>query len=327
VKSGQKPLILVIDDNEDIIEILMRYLTVKGLKVVTALNGADGLRLAAECNPDLVLCDISLPDIDGFEIVAELRRRQIATRVIAHTGWATSLQDTVRLVKAGACDVIHKPALPDFVLNRINRALVLENTVNLNQAPLVESLVVQTNDLMAENSRLHNERAQLKRRLQGKNGGRVFIGHGRSNAWRELKDFLAERLDLEWDEFNRESVAGIPTVQRLNQMLDEASFALLVLTAEDEHAGGSVHARENVVHELGLFQGRLGFARSIVLLEEGCAEFSNIHGLTQIRFPSLRISAVFDEVRRVLERERILMPAGQAAPQQVGRKKRRASRD
>lgn len=88
-------------------------------------------------------------------------------------------------------------------------------------------------------------------------------------------------------------------------MLDAACFAFLILTGEDQHGDGEVHARENVIHETGLFQGRLGFERAIVLLEEGCKEFSNIHGLTQIRFPKGHISACFEEIRRVLEREQI----------------------
>jgi len=51
-------------------------------------------------------------------------------------------------------------------------------------------------------------------------------------------------------------------------MLDAAAFAFLILTAEDEQADGRLYARMNVVHEAGLFQGRLGFARAIVLLED-----------------------------------------------------------
>src|SRR5450756_844121 len=54
------------------------------------------------------------------------------------------------------------------------------------------------------------------------------------------------------------------------------------------------------------FKGRLGFARAIILLEEGCDEFSNIQGLGHGRFPQGRISAAFEEVRRVLEREGFL---------------------
>ncbi len=76
----------------------------------------------------------------------------------------------------------------------------------------------------------------------------------------------------------------------------------------DEQADGKIHARMNVVHEAGLFQARPGFTRAIVLLEEGCEEFSNIHGLGQIRFPKGNIKAAFDEVRQVLEREGLAEP-------------------
>lgn len=140
----------------------------------------------------------------------------------------------------------------------------------------------------------------------GNEGSRVFIGHGRSPLWRELKDFLQDRLCLPWDEFNREAVAGITTFERISGMLDSASFAFLIMTGEDQHSDASTHARQNVVHEVGLFQGRLGPKKAIILLEEGCAEFSNIVGLSQIRFPIGRISAVFEEIRRVLEREGII---------------------
>ncbi len=134
-------------------------------------------------------------------------------------------------------------------------------------------------------------------------GTTVFIGHGGSLLWRELKDFISDRLGLPWEEFNRVSVAGVTNITRLSEMLDATGIAFVVLTAEDEHATGEVVARQNVVHEAGLFQGRLGFKRAIVLLEEGCAEFSNIEGLVHIHFPKGNVGAAFEEVRRVLERE------------------------
>ena len=78
------------------------------------------------------------------------------------------------------------------------------------------------------------------------------------------------------------------------------------MTAEDELADGSMQARMNVIHEVGLFQGRLGFTKAIVLLEDTCAEFSNIQGLGQIRFPKGNIKSIFEEVRQVLEREGLI---------------------
>lgn len=143
-----------------------------------------------------------------------------------------------------------------------------------------------------------------KHRVQSERiGTNVFIGHGRSPVWKDLKDFIQDRMHLPWDEFNRVPVAGITNIARLSQMLDEAAIAFLIMTAEDEQADGKQHARQNVIHEAGLFQGRLGFERAIILLEEGCEEFSNVHGLGQIRFPKGNISAVFEDIRRVLERE------------------------
>ena len=136
--------------------------------------------------------------------------------------------------------------------------------------------------------------------------GNVFIGHGRTDTWRELKDFIESRLGLSTDEFNRVPVAGVPNTERLVQMLSTAAMAFLVMTGEDEQHDGLSHARLNVVHEAGLFQGRLGFARAIVLLEDGCEEFSNIAGLGQLRFSKGDIRAVFEDVREVLEREGLL---------------------
>lgn len=134
-------------------------------------------------------------------------------------------------------------------------------------------------------------------------GSRVFIGHGGSPQWRELKDYIQDQLGVPVDEFNRVPTAGFATIARLSEMLDSAAMAFLVMTAEDETPSGGFRARQNVIHEVGLFQGRLGFDKAIVMVEEGCDDFSNIHGLTQIRYPKGAISAKFHEIHAVLERE------------------------
>ncbi len=147
---------------------------------------------------------------------------------------------------------------------------------------------------------LRLEAAQQTHRSDGTN---IFIGHGRSLVWHQLKAFLSDRLGFSCDEFNAQAVAGIPTTARLQELLDDAWFAFLVMTAEDLHADNTSHARENVIHEAGLFQGRLGFERAIILLEKDCSLFSNIHGLTHIEFPKGNIEPAFERIRQVLERE------------------------
>jgi predicted nucleotide-binding protein len=137
-------------------------------------------------------------------------------------------------------------------------------------------------------------------------GSTIFIGHGHAAAWRELKDFLRDRLEVPVSEYNTVSAAGVATAERLKELLDNAKFAFLIMTGEDEQADGAVRARQNVIQEIGLFQGRLGFGKAIILLEEGCAEFSNMAGLGVIPFPRGQLAAGFEEIRRVLEREGII---------------------
>lgn len=132
---------------------------------------------------------------------------------------------------------------------------------------------------------------------------KIFIGHGRSPAWRELKEHLTDKHRYEVIAYEVGARAGHTVRDILEDMLIKSSIAFLVLTGEDRDDDGSLHARENVIHETGLFQGRLGFSRGIVLLEEGTVEFSNIHGIEQLRFSRGNIKEVFGDVVAVIKRE------------------------
>lgn len=137
-------------------------------------------------------------------------------------------------------------------------------------------------------------------------GSKVFIGHGgASSEYLKLGIWLGDQ-GLEWEVFDRKPTAGMSTKERLIEMLDNAQIAFLLMTPEDEDAEGKTVARANVIHEVGLFQGRLGWMKAIVLLEEGCEEFSNIEGVGQIRYPKGNVNAAFDEIRQVLRREGVL---------------------
>jgi hypothetical protein len=130
----------------------------------------------------------------------------------------------------------------------------------------------------------------------------VFIGYGgRSRAWRDLQDFLT-RLGVAVETFQSETRVGQTITDVLEGMLDRANFAFLVHTAEDDMGDGRMRARENIVHETGLFQGRLGLDRAIIVREEGTEQFSNVHGLQEIRFPSGQIHVAFGEVIEVLRK-------------------------
>jgi Predicted nucleotide-binding protein containing TIR-like domain len=253
-----------------------------------------------------------------------MKRVRVSLRIIEETGKMEAHRRLLELAARGQLpECIDEQSTPEFNIYRELIEAKYLKAINVSSHPPAGGRAY-LNPRITMRGREHLNRLMSSAITEGGNtrhlelrettmaesvamhGRRVFIGHGRSPLWRELKDFIAERLRLPWEEFNREPAAGVSTVERLQQMLDASGFALLVMTAEDEHTDQTRHARENVIHEVGLFQGKLSFRKAIVLVEEGCVEFSNIIGLNQIRFPRGRITACFEDVRGVLEREGII---------------------
>ena len=131
----------------------------------------------------------------------------------------------------------------------------------------------------------------------------IFIGHGRSLQWRELKDHLQEKHEYRVVAYETGARAGHTVLDNLEDMLKESSFALLVMTAEDETSDGLKRARQNVVHEAGLFQGRLGFRRALMLIEKDLDLFSNVDGIEYLEYSKGNIKETFGDVLATLKRE------------------------
>lgn len=131
----------------------------------------------------------------------------------------------------------------------------------------------------------------------------VFIGHGRDGAWMQLRDHLRDKHHYHVECYEAGARAGHTIRDILESMILKSSFALLVMTAEDVQEGGKVRARQNVIHEAGLFQGKLGFSRAIILLEEGVEEFSNVQGVQYIPFSKGNIRETFGDVLATIKRE------------------------
>lgn len=131
---------------------------------------------------------------------------------------------------------------------------------------------------------------------------RIFIGHGRNQQWEKLKTHLQDQHSLTVIAYETGARAGHTIRDIIDDMAKNASFALLVLTGEDKTEHG-LRARQNVIHECGLFQGRLGFHRALLLVEQGVELASNFDGIQQLRFKRGRISEVFGDVIATLKRE------------------------
>jgi DNA-binding response OmpR family regulator len=113
--------ILAVEDDPGILRMLERGLAAAGHQVLTAANGEDGAVLATEEGVDIVLLDISLPDLSGHEVLARIRARRPALPVLMLTA-RDDLDNKVRAHDAGADDYLTKPFAFEELLARI-RAL------------------------------------------------------------------------------------------------------------------------------------------------------------------------------------------------------------
>jgi DNA-binding response OmpR family regulator len=108
-----KGTILVIDDEKDLIELVRHNLEKEGFQVISAVDGETGLAMAIQSMPDLVLVDLMLPGIDGFEVCNRLRRSERTSKIpiIMLTAKSTE-SDRVAGLELGSDDYVTKPFSP-----------------------------------------------------------------------------------------------------------------------------------------------------------------------------------------------------------------------
>jgi CheY-like chemotaxis protein len=118
------PLVLVVDDFEDNRAMYVEYLSFQGLRVAEAVNGEDAVSRAKALAPAVVIMDLSLPVMDGWEatrrIKADPKTRSI--KVIALTGHAEPAH-AKRALDAGCDDFVAKPCLPEHLLAKVREYL------------------------------------------------------------------------------------------------------------------------------------------------------------------------------------------------------------
>lgn len=117
-----KGKILVIDDEDIVRTSCNRTLTPEGYEVKMARNGMDGLKMASEESFDLVLTDLKMPDMDGIEVLRQIKEQWPEFEVIIITGYQT-VDTAVKAIKLGAFDYIEKPFTPDALIAAVSKAM------------------------------------------------------------------------------------------------------------------------------------------------------------------------------------------------------------
>jgi DNA-binding response OmpR family regulator len=115
------PTVLVVEDERDIRDVLRRYLERAGLSVLSTGTGAEALRLLTSAPPDLVVLDLGLPDLDGTDVLREIRAAGHPP-VLVLTARST-LEDRIHGLELGADDYVTKPFSPHEVVLRVQAVL------------------------------------------------------------------------------------------------------------------------------------------------------------------------------------------------------------
>ena len=120
--KDNKNTILLVDDNPDNIELLVEILRAQGYDTLTAQTGRDAIHIAAESNPDLILLDIAMPVMDGFEVFRVLKadKSTASIPVIFVTGVMES-EKVLDAIADDGVDYVPKPFVISDVLEKIER--------------------------------------------------------------------------------------------------------------------------------------------------------------------------------------------------------------
>jgi two-component system, cell cycle response regulator DivK len=121
--SHDRPLVLIVDDYQDCRDMYGIYLSLVGFQVLKATDGPEALRLAQDALPDVILMDISLPGLDGYEVTRRLKDER-ATRpipIIALTAQTPAHPEVMR--SRGFETTITKPCLPEALASEVRRVI------------------------------------------------------------------------------------------------------------------------------------------------------------------------------------------------------------
>ena len=128
-KAKSEPLVLVVEDYQDAREMYTAYLQFCGYRVAEATNGYEAIQQAQDLMPDIILMDLALPKMDGWEAARRLKKdaRTCGIPIVALTGHA--LAGHAEGARAAGCDAfVTKPCLPDALVAEIKRMLKTSRT-------------------------------------------------------------------------------------------------------------------------------------------------------------------------------------------------------
>lgn len=135
LKATAAESVLIVDDDADLCEMLRSYLSAHGWAVLAAHTGAHGIAMAREQHPDLIILDVMLPDLDGFEVLRRLHKVE-PYKVLMLTARGEEIDRIVGL-EIGADDYLSKPFNPRELMARMKAILRRAHSSNVSSTPAI----------------------------------------------------------------------------------------------------------------------------------------------------------------------------------------------
>ncbi len=198
--SKEESTILIVDDSHTSLSLLFKHLRASGFRVLVAESGADALDQVDHTIPDLILLDVVMPGMDGFEVCQRLKEKE-ATRDIPII-FMTALSDArskVRGLKVGAVDYITKPTYAEELLARIETHLTLQGLQRQLQEANRE-LESRVQELARSNTELREALSTIKT-LSGVIPICAWCGRkirDEEGRWIQLEAYIAERSEAKF---------------------------------------------------------------------------------------------------------------------------------
>ena len=137
--------ILVIDDEKHIAEAIKLNLRMLGHDVLHAINGLEGLNFYSEYNPQLVIVDLMMPEIDGFGVITEIRKRDAKIPILVISA-KEQVKEKIKCLSLGVDDYLSKPFDLDEFLLRVDRLLT---RMEWNSSTPADKVKIETNEVEA----------------------------------------------------------------------------------------------------------------------------------------------------------------------------------
>jgi DNA-binding response OmpR family regulator len=262
-KNSERSIILIVDDNQTNLDVLFEFLRNYGFKVLVALDGESAIEQTEYIHPDLILLDIMMPGIDGFETCRRLKADP-PTRDIPII-FMSALSDTIDQVKgfqAGAVDYITKPFQHEEVLSRIETHLTIRS--------LQKKLQEKNAELAHLNQNLERLIEQKTKQLidQEKTAiiGRLTQGmvHNLKSPLQVIQTSVdlieTKATKIQEESFSNYTKYIIQSVTKINQIMD----TLMIKSRKEQNQDLQlVNINDLVQRELQLLEGNLYFKNKI----------------------------------------------------------------